>query len=47
VTIGKSEEMKLAHSDDNLMKDKEVHQCVEKCQRLLTIVVNMGVLIGH
>jgi predicted Ser/Thr protein kinase len=47
VTTGKSEGMKLAQSDDNLMKNKKAHKCVEKFQRVLTIVVNMGVLVGH
>jgi hypothetical protein len=47
VTIGKSEGMKLAQSDHNLMKHMEAHKCVEKFQRVMMIVVNMGVFVGH
>ena len=47
VTIGKSEGMILAQSDDNLMKDKKAYKCVEKFQKVLTIVVDVGVLVGY
>jgi len=47
MTIVNYEGMKLAQYDDNLMKDKIAHKCLEKFQRVLTIVVNMGVLVSH
>lgn len=47
MTIGNSEGMKLAQFDDNLKKEKIAHKCVEKFQRVLTIVVNIGVLVSH
>jgi len=47
VPIGKSERMKLAQSDDNLMKHKKSYKNVEKFQRVLTIVVKMDVLVSH
>jgi hypothetical protein len=38
--------MQLAQFDDNLLKDKKEHKCVEKFQTLLTIVCNMYALAG-
>ena len=29
------------------MKYKKAHKCVEKFQSVLTIVVNIGVFVGH
>jgi len=47
VSTGKSEGMKLAQSGDNLMEDKRAHKCVRKFQKVLTIVINMGVFTSH